>query len=144
MTRPSKKNLDQILKEQRANEFDFEALIEPYREGGTQALPVRRTWGTVVRWLLDKHKFEPIVAGAAIMLVCLEMKSGKVFQGNGTYGSSGDQFVQYIRRLCLSLREKNQADNVFSIMGKKMFGQMEGMLAEQIKKQLKPWWRRLF
>ncbi|NIS69991.1 MAG: hypothetical protein GTO12_13925 [Proteobacteria bacterium] len=136
--------IEQILERERAHEFNFEKLLDPYREGGTKDQPMPRTWGTVVRWLLDKHKFDIETVGAAILLICLEMKGGKTFEGDGSYGSMGHQMVHAIRNTCVQIRERNQAQAVFALMGKKIFGQVEELLAEQIRKQLRPWWKRLF
>ena len=49
------------------DEWDFEALLEPYREGGPgPERPVRRTWGTLIDWLKNKRGFPPDIIGAAI------------------------------------------------------------------------------
>jgi len=126
-------------------DFNFESLLDPYREGGpSKEEPVRRTWGTIIAWLTGKLRFDMEVVGAAILLVAMELKRGREFKGDGTYGSKGRELVNHIKEVCLEITKRNQTDKVFSLMGKKMYQQIEPMIAEKIRKSLKPWWRRLF
>ncbi len=130
--------------EEEKKDFSFEDLIEPYREGGTRENPIRRTWGTMIQWLMGK-KFDTDVIGAAILLiVCLELKNGRKFEGNGSYGSPGHQLAQYIRGTCVAINQRKQAEKVFAILGQKIFSSAEKIVAAEIRKQLKPWYKRIF
>lgn len=129
---------------EKPDDFSFEDLLDPYREGGTLEQPARRTWGTISLWLIDKLKFSPEIAGAAIFMVCLEMRNGLKFEGDGEYGSPGRDLVHYIRQTAITIRQKRAEEQIFGLIGRKFYGQMEGYISEQIKKAMKPWWRRIF
>ena len=143
MTEKAQISLEEALEKLKEDEIDFEALMDPYREGGIMDNPVRRTWGSMIRWLVDKYKFDVDIVGAAILLVCFELKKGKKFEGTGHYGSSGHALAQYIKQTCAAIRQNRMENQVFSIMGKKLFSQIEPMIAEKIRKSITPWYNRL-
>ncbi len=101
MGRP--KTQKEILEHMAADQIDFEELLEPYREGGTQQFPIRRTMGTIVDYLLNKKKYPKEIVGSAVLGVFLELKAGRRFHGDGTYGSPGRALVSYLRRQCDTL-----------------------------------------
>jgi hypothetical protein len=125
-------------------DWDFEELLEPYREGGSAEKPVRRTWGTLISWLHGKYRFEFETIGAAILLVALELKNGRQFEGDGTYGSPGDQLAKYIHAVCATLKQKQMADQVFTLMGRKLYQQVEGDLLKKMRAMTRPWYARIF
>jgi len=82
-------------------QFDFDKLLDPYREGGTENQPVRRTMGTILDYLLNKKKYSLDIVGAAILSIFIRMNNeGLKFEGDGTYGSPGAQLVTNIRVAC--------------------------------------------
>jgi len=88
-------------------DLDFEQLLEPYREGGAdEQHMVRRTWGTLVMWLTKKLGFDVEVAGAGILILALELHKGLKFEGDGSWGSRGHQLCQYLRQVCLRIKQK--------------------------------------
>ena len=109
-------------------DWDFEKLIEPYREGGTKDQPVRRTWGTVIDWLVNKRKFPPDIVGAAIFLVWMKIKRDGPFKGDGTWGSAGNEFVQTLRVVCASLMQEHMSKKIFSGMA----GEIEARWSQKI------------
>jgi len=111
MSRASRKAKADRTAEIISEQLDFEELLEPYREGGRSAEhPTRRTIGTITDYLLHKKKYPKEVVGAALLAVFLELKAGKVFEGDGTYGSPGRQFVTYIRHTCDTLNRRRLED----------------------------------
>lgn len=145
MIEQEKVDFETLMKKREENEVDFERLLEPYREGGTAEQPIRRTWGTLITWLSGKLRFTPEIIGAAILLVCLEMKKGKLFNGDGSYGSKGRELAHYLKNTCLAIKETRSADDMFMFIGKKIYTEtIAPMMAEKMKKMMKPWWRRIF
>lgn len=67
-----KKTPAQIWDEKKV--FDFSTIIKHYSMGGTKEVPVTRTWGTVVDYLLNKKGYPPDIVGSAIMLTFLRIK----------------------------------------------------------------------
>jgi hypothetical protein len=126
-------------------DFSFDKAIAPYKEGGPNAQhPVERTWGMVINWLHGKLGFDTETVGAAILLVTLELKNGLVFKGDGSYGSPGNEFDHYLKKVCLRLKERNNEQMVFATMGKKIWTEIEPKITRKIEKRLKPWHKRLF
>jgi hypothetical protein len=133
---------DQIF-QKLEEEWDFEKLLEPYREGGTKSDPVRRTWGTVIDWLVNKRKFPPDIVGAAIFLVWMKIKRDGHFKGDDSYGSAGNEFVQTIRIMCASLMQQQMSKKIFSGMA----GEIENKIKAAIKADffyLTPWFVKMF
>lgn len=95
-------------------EWDFEKLIEPYREGGKPDIPVVRTWGTIIDWLINKRKFPPEIVGAGIFLVWMKIKRDGDFKGDGSYGSAGREFVQSIRVMCAQVAQARVSSNIMT------------------------------
>lgn len=138
MTEQPQMTQEQIY-EKLEQEWDFEKLIEPYREGGTLENPVRRSWGTIIDWLVNRHKFPIEVAGSAIFLVWAKIKKDGHFPGDGTYGSAGNQFVQSIRIMCASIMQEKVSTKIFTGMA----GEIEDRLKVVYKADLwtnMPWW----
>ena len=108
---PRQLTQDELLEHQAADQIDFEELLEPYRVGGTKQFPIRRTMGTIVDYLLNKKKYPKEIVGSAILGVFLELREGKRFEGDGSYGAPGRALVTYIRRQCdLLLNLKHEAE----------------------------------
>jgi hypothetical protein len=127
------------------NAFNFDRLLEPYRQGGTESAPVTRTIGIIIDWLINKKKYPVDVVGAAIMIVFWEMHKGKEFLGkSNAWGSKGDELDNYIRVTCDHLLQNKLQDQVFaSIAGGRM-----AMINEFINKEVLirtyPWYKKLF
>jgi hypothetical protein len=133
---------EDVLKKLEA-EWDFEALLAPYREGGTKEAPVTRTWGTVIDWLINKHRFPAEVVGAGIFLVWMKIKRDGHFKGDGSHGSAGNDFVHAIRIMCASVMQQK--------VSQKIFTGMAGKIEEQIKLgfkqdfwQMTPWFVKMW
>ena len=126
------------------NEFSFERLLDPYREGGTPEQPVRRTMGSIVDYLVNRKKYSMEVAGAAVLIVFTEMKNGRKFKGNGSYGSPGAELVSEIRRVCDRLSRDNQQKQMYQFIADNVFKTIAQWAADEAIRQRKPWYRRLF
>ena len=124
-------------------EWNFDILLEPYLEGGSKDHPVTRSWGTVIDWLINKRKFPPDVVGAGIFLTWLEIKKNGDFRGDGTYGSPGDEFVNYIRQVCASIMKQRATQQIFSGMAGKVGQQIQATSMMNLWDSM-PWWLKLF
>lgn len=142
MTEPAKLTEQQIW--DKKNEFDFEKLLDPYREGGTETKPVRRTMGTLIDWLLNKKKYPIDVVGAALLKVFLELHQGKRFEGDGTYGSPGHELCLGLRTVCDEMNKVTVQNKMYQWMAQNVFMSVAKWAAEETKRQMKPWWKRIF
>jgi len=124
-------------------EWNFEKLIEPYREGGKPDVPVKRTWGTIIDWLVNKRKFPPEVVGAGIFLVWMKIKRDGHFKGDGSYGSAGEEFAHSIRIMCAQVAQEKLTTH--------MMTSLAGTIGEKIQVAFKndfwiqmPWFVKFF
>lgn len=122
--------------------FDFEKLLDPYREGGTQNQPVRRTMGTIIDFLVNKKKYPVDVVGAAILIVFTELFNGKQFSGDGTFGSMGRELVTYIRMTCDKLLQKKKQDEVFAAIAGGRFAYINEFIKRSVQIDTYPWWKK--
>ncbi len=130
-------------------EFNFEKLLDPYREGGSESKPVARTMGTILDWLVHKKKFHPKIVGAALLLTFIELKGGKVFKGDGSYGSAGREFVRSIMFLCSELTKGEMKNSFYKTIAEAKIEETGMLIDKKIAKAfpwfLKPfstiWWR---
>ncbi len=130
-------------------EFNFDKLLEPYREGGTKENPVTRTIGTILDWLIFKKKFPPEIVGAALLLTFIEIKNGKVFKGDDSYGSAGNEMVRSILMLCNELSKGKLKDKFYKTIAEAKIEEtgllIEKKIATAFPWFLKPvsavWWR---
>jgi len=93
-------------------DFSFSKLLEPYVQGGTESQPVKRTIGTIMDWLINKKKYPVDVAGAGLLFLFMDLKGGKMFEGDGSYGSPGRALVTNLRFICDGLL-RGKLTNVF-------------------------------
>ena len=131
-------------------EWDFEKLIEPYRHGGpNRANEVRRSWGTIIDWLINRRHFPPEVVGAGIFLTWMQVKRDGHFKpdfnsdGKEVWDSAGNKFVQSIKAMCASVAKQQMSMQIFSGMA--------GKIEEQIKIAFRgdfwtmtPWFVKMF
>ena len=124
-------------------EFDFEKLLDPYRDGGTENDRVRRTMGTILDWLIHKKKFPPKLVGAALLLTFIELKNGKVFKGDGSYGSAGNEFVRSILMLCSELAQGDTKNAFYKAIAEAKIEETTLLMDKQIGRAF-PWFLKLF
>lgn len=129
---------------QRKQEFDFTKLLSAYTEGGTKDHPVTRTMGTITDYFLNKKKYPIDVVGAAILLVFFELKNGRVFHGDGSYGSMGRELVTYIRIVCDRLLHGQLEDQVYKKIAESRMKELEDFIKSEIKYLTRPFWKRWF
>lgn len=134
----------EVWQERYEKEFSFETLLDPYREGGTQDEPVRRTMGTIVDYFLNKKKYPVDILGAAILLVFSDLYNGRTFDGDGSYGSKGRELITAIRVKCDSLLHDSQQKQMYQFLAENVFTQIAHWTAEEIAKRSVPWYKRLF
>ena len=128
----------------RKQAFDFELLLEPYREGGTEYSPIRRTMGTIVDYLLHKKKYPRDVVSTAIFKTFLELQNGLEFKGDGSYGSAGHELIYYIRTQCDALSYKQITDNDNEWVVRDVINAVAKWTAKETKRRMKPWFVRMF
>lgn len=92
--------------EKKPTAFDINILLKPYREGGTKTNPIRRTLETMYDWLLHKKKYPLDVAGAGLFIMFHNLRNGKVYKGDGSYGSPGREMVTNLRFICDGILRK--------------------------------------
>jgi hypothetical protein len=84
------------------------------------------------------------VVGAAILIIFTEMKNGRKFEGDGTYGSKGAHLVSEIWRTCDHLSRDNQQKQMYQFIAENVFKTIAKWAAEETMRQRKPWYQRLF
>ena len=141
---PKKLTPREILEKKKEYEFDFEKLLDPYRQGGTKDVYMQRTMGTIVDFLLNKKRYPVEVAGAAILKVFLQLHAGQQFKGDQSYGSPGRELVTHIRQTCDQFNTVLQQRQMYQWMAENVFSSVAQWAAQETKRQLRPWWKRLF
>jgi len=124
--------------------FDFEKLLDPYRDGNTKEHPVRRTMGTIVDWLVNKKKYPVEVAGGAILIVFNELYKGKKFSGDGSYGSAGNDLVQYIRQACDKLLQQKMQEKVFAAIAGGRMAMINEFINREVAIKTYPRYKKIF
>lgn len=124
-------------------EFNFEKLLDPYRDGGTENDPVKRTIGTILDWLIFKKKFNPKIVGAALLLTFIELKNGKSFKGDGSYGSAGNELVRSILMLCSELSQGDIKNAFYKTIAEAKIEETGLLIDRRIGKAL-PWFLKPF
>jgi len=124
-------------------EFNFEKLLEPYTEGGTESDPVKRTMGTILDWLIYKKKFHPEIVGAALLLTFIDLKEGRVFKGDGSYGSAGNELVRTILLLCNKLSQGKLKDVFYRKVAESKMKETSLLISREVVSAL-PWFIKPF
>lgn len=124
-------------------DFDFEKLLESYHDGGTEDRPVRRTYGTIIDYLVNKKGYGKEIVGAAILTIFLQIYSGKAFEGDGSYGSKGRELVTAIRIECDRLNQQKMSADMFEWMAQNVFQYIANQAAREAVAARKPWYKRL-
>ena len=124
-------------------EFNFEKLLKPYTEGGTENHKVKRTIGTILDWLIFKKKFDPKIVGAALLLTFIELKKGKVFKGDGSYVSAGNELVRSILMLCSELSQGEIKNTFYKTIAEAKIEETGLLIDKKIGKAL-PWFLKPF
>ena len=95
--------------------IDFKELLKPYKKGGTQSNPVKRSLSTICNALIYKHRIPSDIVGAAVLEVFMEMaERGLEFKGDDSYGSPGRELFQEIRRRCIRIATDRNVSEVLN------------------------------
>lgn len=94
--------------------FDYNKLLEPYKEGGTESHPVERTLDTLAGKLIIANKIPPKIVGASIFTTFWELANGLEFKGDGRHGSAGAQLYNYIRNKCVEMGQEDAKQQAFN------------------------------
>jgi len=125
------------------NEFDFEKLMEPYREGGSKDKPIARTMGMIVDWLVNRKKYSVEVAGGAILLTFMRIMKEGHFKGDGTFGSAGNELDQNIRQAADVLNQKTLLAATYKKLAEGRAVEMKRFMLDTTFRAI-PWFVRLF
>ena len=94
-------------------QFNFDKLLKPYEDGGTEENPIKRTIGTIASKLMVSYRIPPDIVGAAIYKVFYKMAhEGLEFEGNGKYGSKGAELFSCIKSQCIEMTQKESIEKV--------------------------------
>jgi len=92
--------------ELKKRKFNFDKLLEPYKEGGTEQSPITRTIGTITSKLMISYRIPPDIVGSAIYKVFYKIAhDGLEFKGNGKYGSKGAELFSCIKAQCIDMTQ---------------------------------------
>ena len=120
--------------EQIKAEWDIERILEPYREGGTCDQPIQRSSGTILDWLINKKRFPPEIAGAALISVLVEIKNGREFPGTGEYGSKGHEMVTAISAQASAILQEKLVGPAAQMLAQ--FSVMDNLIFDKVRAQL--------
>ena len=112
-------------------------------DGGTESDPVNRTMGTLLDWLIFKKKFPPDIVGAAMLLTFIELKNGKVFKGDTSYGSAGNELARSVLMLCNELSKGKLKDKFYKTIAEAKIEET-GLLIDKRIASAFPWFLKPF
>jgi len=121
--------------------MNFNELLKPYKEGGTAEIPIERTMGTIVDYLLHKKGYPLDVVGAAIFTIFFEMSVGREYKGDNSYGSKGRELVTTIRMKCDEYSQEKFMAVSNAIFIERFGEQLKKMIVPAKKRKLLSWWR---
>lgn len=127
--------IEEIYKKVR-DDYDIESLLLPYQEGGTKEIPIRRSSGTILDWLINKKKFAPDIAGAGLISVLMELRNGLSFQGDGTYGSKGRELIHYVADRCDEFNRRDLQVEMFKTIAGAKLEIMDEAIFEMVRVQI--------
>jgi len=127
----------------KAMEYDFEAVMKHYEEGGTPDNKVTRTWGLVISWLVEKKKFPLEVVGAAILITMERINKEGHFKGIGDkYGSKGREFDRNLAATCEMINNQKLTNEAFKSIAEARAPYMQLFISKQTF-SLFPWWVKM-
>lgn len=121
--------------------MDLSKLLIPYREGGVESRPVKRTMGTIIDYLLNKKMYPMEIVGGAIFLVFNWIDNGGEFKGNGTYGSKGAELVTSIRKKCDELLKQRLEGETYKTFIQLYAKDLKRYNATKQQSKFMRWWR---
>lgn len=137
---PKKLTLNEIYSKVK-KDYDIETLILPYEEGGTESQPVQRSSGTILDWLINKKKFPPDIAGAGLISVLMEMKKGRQFLGDKSYGSKGREFIHYVAMRCDEFNKRHLQSEMYRTIAGAKLEVLDEAIFEMVRSQMPAWLR---
>lgn len=123
--------------------FDFNRLLKPYQEAGTENNKVTRTMGLIIDYLVNKKKYGIDIVGAAIMIVFWGLYSGKKFVVDGSYGSAGRELVTNIRMVCDAINRERLASKLYKKVAESRFEDIKIMVMRAGFNML-PWFVKMW
>jgi len=125
------------------NGFSFEKLLKPYEEGGSNNNPIKRTIGGILDWLIFKRMYPSDIASAGMVLVFIDLHNGKVFKGDGSFGSAGDELDRTIATVCNGLVQHRLKDRMYQELAEEKVAEVCDYFAAESARAL-PWFIKMF
>lgn len=125
------------------NEFDFDKLMEPYKEGGSEDHPVERTIAMDIDWLINRKKYSIEVAGGALLLTFMRIMKEGPFKGDGTYGSAGNEFDQNLNQAAAVLHKKALLSETYKTLAEGRAVAMKRFMLDT-SARFSPWFVKMF
>ena len=127
------------------NELDFEKLMEPYRDGGTENKHIRRTIAMEVDWLVNRKRYPVEVAGGALLLTFMRIMKEGQFKGDGSYGSAGNEFDQNVRQAADILNRKALLSETYKTLAEGRSIAMKKFIVDiSADTSFSPWFIKMF
>lgn len=127
----------------KVNEFDFEKLMTPYKDGGSEDKPIERTMGMIVDWLVNRKKYSVEIAGGAILLTFMRIMKEGHFKGDGTFGSAGDELDQNIRQAADVLNRRTLLAETYKKLAEGRAVEMKRFMLDTTFRAM-PWFIKMF
>jgi len=124
--------------------MDFQRLLVPYAQGGTERDPVERTMGTITDYFINKKGYPIDIVGAAIFTIFLWLDAGNEFKGDKSYGSKGRELVTSIRMKCDELAQLKLESLTYQIFIEQFGIGLARYLNATIPQRIAMWFRREF
>ena len=125
------------------NEFNFDKLMEPYKEGGSEDKPVERTIAMDIDWLVNRKKYSVEVAGGALLLTFMRIMKEGHFKGDGTYGSKGHEFDQNLNQAAAVLQKKALLSETYKKLAEGRAVEMKRYMLDT-SARFSPWFVKMF
>ena len=111
--------------QKKIKQFDLEALMKPYVDGGTEENPITRTLGGIFYWLTVVKKFPISVAGGAVLTVFVKIMIEGHFKGNSTYGSAGNELDNAIFQVAQDMYHEKTMVGMYKRIASTRFPEMK-------------------
>ncbi len=115
--------------QKKVKQFDLAALMEPYKEGGTEENPIVRSLGGILYWLTVTKKFPADIAGGAIVIVFLKIMAEGHFKGDSTYGSAGNELDNAIFQVASDMYKEKTMTGMYKKLAQSRYLEIKRYIA---------------
>jgi len=111
--------------EKKLKQFDFNELLRPYKECGTEENPIERNMGLIVFWLTVKKRLPIDIVGGAIFTVFMKILEEGDFKGNAAYGSAGNELDQAIIQVAQDMYNEKTMTGMYKKLASGRYPEMK-------------------